>query len=107
VRDVIHELKARGTSVFLNSHLLGEVEATCDRVVFMKQGRVVHELEMSAQPPGSRWTCAWKGRTTRSCPLMPSCCRATGALVRVRVEHEDALPALAAALVREGAKLTP
>ncbi|MGH7682388.1 MAG: ABC transporter ATP-binding protein, partial [Candidatus Eiseniibacteriota bacterium] len=33
VRDVIHELRSGGTTVFLNSHLLGEVEATCDRVV--------------------------------------------------------------------------
>src|SRR5436309_5800386 len=44
VRDVIHELRARGTAVFLNSHLLGEIEATCDRVVFLKAGRTVREL---------------------------------------------------------------
>src|SRR5204863_8311938 len=44
VRDIIRELKAEGTTVFLNSHLLGEVEATCDRVVFVKAGRTVHEL---------------------------------------------------------------
>jgi ABC-2 type transport system ATP-binding protein len=44
VRDIIAELRARGTTVFLNSHLLGEVEATCDRVAFVKQGCVVHEL---------------------------------------------------------------
>ena len=35
-----------GTTVFLNSHLLGEVEATCDRVAFVKTGLVVHELEL-------------------------------------------------------------
>jgi ABC-2 type transport system ATP-binding protein len=46
VRDVIHELRARGTSVFLNSHLLSEVEITCDRVAFVKEGRVVRELRM-------------------------------------------------------------
>jgi ABC-2 type transport system ATP-binding protein len=44
VRDVIKELRERGTTVFLNSHLLGEVEATCDRVAFVKRGQVVHEL---------------------------------------------------------------
>ena len=37
VRDLLHELRVRGTTVFLNSHLLGEVEATCDRVSFVKQ----------------------------------------------------------------------
>ncbi|MGE5178392.1 MAG: ABC transporter ATP-binding protein [Bacteroidota bacterium] len=46
VRDVIHELRDRGTTVFLNSHLLGEVEATCGRVAFVKEGRVVHDMRM-------------------------------------------------------------
>ena len=51
VRSIIEELRAAGTTVFLNSHLLGEVEATCDRVAFVKQGRVVRELSLAdAQP---------------------------------------------------------
>ena len=44
VRGIIRELKARGTTVFLNSHLLGEVEATCDRVSFIREGRVLRTL---------------------------------------------------------------
>lgn len=47
VRDVIRELRDRGTTVFLNSHLLGEVEATCSRVVFVKEGRAIHELRLA------------------------------------------------------------
>jgi len=47
VRDIIGELRQRGTAVFLNSHLLGEVEATCDRVAFIKDGRVIHALNLS------------------------------------------------------------
>ena len=43
VRGIIDELRADGVTVFLNSHLLGEVEATCDRVAFVKRGRVVAE----------------------------------------------------------------
>jgi ABC-2 type transport system ATP-binding protein len=46
VRDVIQELRQRGTTVFLNSHLLGEVEATCGRVAFVKAGRTVHEMSL-------------------------------------------------------------
>ena len=46
VRDVIRDLKARGTTVFLNSHLLSEVEVTCDRVAFVKTGRVVREMTL-------------------------------------------------------------
>jgi len=105
VRDVIHELKAGGTSVFLNSHLLGEVEATCDRVVFMKQGRVVHELDMTAQVSGLEVDLRVEGANDALLSEHAELLSRDGPLARVRVAHEDALPALAAALVREGAKL--
>jgi ABC-2 type transport system ATP-binding protein len=48
VRSIIDELRADGVTVFLNSHLLGEVEATCDRVAFVKRGRVVAERDLTA-----------------------------------------------------------
>jgi len=41
VREVIRALKARGTTVFLNSHLLTEVEQVCDRVAIVDNGRVI------------------------------------------------------------------
>ena len=43
VRDVIRGLKARGMTVFLNSHLLSEVELVCDRVAIIDRGRVVRQ----------------------------------------------------------------
>ena len=46
VRGIIGDLKAQGTTVFLNSHLLSEVEATCDRVSFIKEGRVLRTLRL-------------------------------------------------------------
>src|SRR5204863_8237700 len=51
VRDVIGELKRGGTTVFINSHLLGEVEVTCDRVAFVKQGRTLRELALAEATP--------------------------------------------------------
>jgi ABC-2 type transport system ATP-binding protein len=48
VRDIIRELRARGTSVFLNSHLLSEIEVTCDRVAFIRFGEVVRLLELAS-----------------------------------------------------------
>ena len=42
VRDLIRELSSRGMTVFLNSHLLSEVEMVCDRVAIIDRGRVVH-----------------------------------------------------------------
>ncbi len=40
VRDVLLDLKSRGVAVLLNSHLIGEVERVCDRVVILDKGRV-------------------------------------------------------------------
>jgi ABC-2 type transport system ATP-binding protein len=41
VRDLIHSLRDDGIAVFLNSHLLSEVELVCDRVAIVDRGRVV------------------------------------------------------------------
>ncbi|AFZ66124.1 ABC transporter ATP-binding protein [Deinococcus peraridilitoris] len=41
VRNIIHSLKDSGVTVFLNSHLLSEVEQTCDRVAFVNQGQML------------------------------------------------------------------
>jgi ABC-2 type transport system ATP-binding protein len=40
VRDLLVELKRRGTAVLLNSHLLSEVERVCDRVAILSEGRI-------------------------------------------------------------------
>jgi ABC-2 type transport system ATP-binding protein len=41
VRALLEELRGRGVSVLLNSHLLSEVELVCDRVVIITRGKVV------------------------------------------------------------------
>ena len=41
VLDIILEEKARGRTVFLSSHILSDVERTCDEVVMVRQGEVV------------------------------------------------------------------
>lgn len=43
-RDVINDLAAKGTTFFINSHTLSEVERTCNRVGIIKDGLVVREL---------------------------------------------------------------
>ena len=47
VRDLIRSLRARGMTVFLNSHLLSEVEMVCDRVAIVDGGRVVQSGRLS------------------------------------------------------------
>jgi len=41
VRDIVLDLRSRGVAVLLNSHLIGEVERVCDRVVIVDRGRVL------------------------------------------------------------------
>lgn len=52
VRDVIRGQRERGATVFLNSHLLSEVELTCDQVAFLKDGEVVASRDLQAAPEG-------------------------------------------------------
>jgi ABC-2 type transport system ATP-binding protein len=40
IRDILVEIRKRGSSVFLNSHLLSELEMVCDRVAILVQGQV-------------------------------------------------------------------
>jgi len=43
IRSVLQGLRDRGTTVFLNSHLLSEVEHLCDRVAILVDGKVVRQ----------------------------------------------------------------
>ncbi len=61
IRDIIANLKSQGTTILLNSHLLGEVEMTCSHLGFIKQGQLFstgeikdfmqssHEIEIEAE----------------------------------------------------------
>ena len=52
IRELMGRLKDRGHTIFLNSHLLGEVELICDRVAILQRGRLVREgtiAELTAQ----------------------------------------------------------
>ncbi len=69
VRDVIRALRHRGTAVFLNSHLLSEVEQVCDRVAVVDHGRVIASGTLDELLGG-------------------------GVAVRLRVSGIDGLPAL-------------
>ena len=46
-RECVQEAKRRGQTVFLSSHVLSEVEALCDRVGILRQGRLVEEATLA------------------------------------------------------------
>jgi ABC-2 type transport system ATP-binding protein len=55
IRDLLTELNTAGTTVFLSSHQLGEVEQLCTRVGIVDQGRLVEQddLERLRAPTGN------------------------------------------------------
>jgi ABC-2 type transport system ATP-binding protein len=53
VADIILEEKARGTTVFLSSHILADVERTCDHVVILSQGTVALSESMASLRRGA------------------------------------------------------
>ena len=61
IRDLITDLRAEGVTVFLNSHLLSEVERICTRVAILDRGRVVRDGTVDQLTLTDR---AWRLRTT-------------------------------------------
>lgn len=47
VLDFVLEAKQAGRTVIFSSHVLSEIEETCDRVAFLRGGRLAHQLSMS------------------------------------------------------------
>jgi ABC-2 type transport system ATP-binding protein len=47
IRETLLELKNLGKTIFINSHLLGEVELICDRVAIMRKGKMIREGDIS------------------------------------------------------------
>jgi ABC-2 type transport system ATP-binding protein len=108
VRDVIRELRERGTAVFLNSHLLSEVEVTCNRVVFVKEGRVVRELSLSSPEAGLDVSL----RLDRASPEILAGlarfghdARSDGCQASLRVDAEERIPELTRWLASQGVGL--
>lgn len=40
IHDILKELKDRGKTIFINSHMLAEIESVCDSVAILKKGRL-------------------------------------------------------------------
>jgi ABC-2 type transport system ATP-binding protein len=107
VRHILAALRDRGTTVFLNSHLLTEVERVCDRVAIVDRGRVVAQLTMSELT-------SERGVSVRVTGLRDADEGLDGQFGRIRLDGEwlyaegiaDAqVPRLVAALVARGGEI--
>jgi len=109
VRDLIGELRRAGVTVFLNSHLLSEVEAACDRVAIIKRGRVVR------MGPLEELTGAATEAEVRAGGLTPELVAGLSAWgqvtavnaagLTIAVTDQEQLPEIARYLVEGGARL--
>ncbi len=107
VREIIRALRERGVTVFLNSHLLSEVEQVCDRVAIVDHGQVVADgtleellrattvrIRVSELPRDAR------ERLTRFGPLDQD-----GEWMVARAIDNERVPDLVADLVQMGARV--
>lgn len=106
VRDIIHELRTEGTSVFLNSHILSEIEVTCNRVAFIRQGEVIRVMDVSALDQNlSMVTIRASGFTSEVISGLETWgqdIRVDGDLLTMTINRDEALPEINRYLVEEG-----
>jgi ABC-2 type transport system ATP-binding protein len=109
VRDVVHELRDEGTCVFLNSHLLSEIEVTCDRVAFIRHGEVVRILELASLSGNeSVVTIRASGLTSTMVSEMGrwgSDIQVNGEQLTLTVHNETSIPEINRYLVERGANV--
>jgi ABC-2 type transport system ATP-binding protein len=109
VRDVISEQRQRGATVFLNSHLLGEVEQSCDRVAFIRDGSIVGEYPMnawqSAQTEVEIKAARISSAAMERLKEFTQALHLDGEILRLRVSETTILPQVVRCLVENGAEV--
>ncbi len=107
VRDLIRAERKRGATVFLNSHLLGEVEATCDRVAFIRDGTVVETHDLAGSTAGEQTFLIRADGLPPISVIEPHTLRvevvAEG--LELTLDSADRAPAIVKALVDSGARV--
>lgn len=114
VRDLIADLRAKGTTVFMCSHILSDIEVLCDRVAILKGGRLaetgrLEELRERAGD-GHRIEIMVAGTTAEKLStvfpnLEGSNVTPTASGARIEVADESQVDAALAALRRAGGRL--
>lgn len=109
VREIITSLRDRGKAVFLNSHLLSELEMICDSVAIIKGGRVVEEGTLTELLKGrvevEVTASQLNGSMERVVEGLGRVLVTQGAGVLVELDSEDMIPVLAARIIESGGKL--
>jgi ABC-2 type transport system ATP-binding protein len=108
VRDVIRAQRERGATVFLNSHLLSEIEVTCDEVVFIRDGEIVATRDLrKEQNEKTRVTVKARKLTPQILAALSrwaTCERADGEMLVLEAASRESLPEVLAYLVESGSE---
>jgi len=96
VREQIRQLRETGKAVLLSTHLMGEAETLCDRVLMISGGELVLEGAVQSlkerRADGRTWTVECDTDLT-ACPLVQSAERTRGGRVQVVVLNPDVVSA--------------
>ena len=109
VREIVTHLKNQGKTVMLNSHLLSEIEMTCDQVAILKAGQIVRQGKIDdllAAPSTVQMRIG--NQTPGLVKALESLSRTVGVdgeQVTATIADEAAIPDLVAAVVKEGGRL--
>jgi ABC-2 type transport system ATP-binding protein len=109
VRDIIKTQRERGATVILNSHLLGEVEISCDRVAFIKEGEVVETRLLKDQSEEQTIVTIRAGKLTeeivRGLATWATSSRSEGERLTLSLSSNAALPDVVRYLAEKGADI--
>jgi ABC-2 type transport system ATP-binding protein len=109
VRDIIRDLRSKGTTVFLNSHLLSEIEITCDRVAFIKHGEVVSVSDLATLVEGETTVAIRAGGLSSEAAAgleqWGTNLRLDGDHLSLTIHEDSALPAITRYLIAQGAEV--
>lgn len=109
VRDLILHLKAQGKTVFLNSHLLSEVERVCDEVAILKSGRVERQGDierlLQVHPVVDIELRSVSENVLMAVHSVATILSRNGAFLTAEVPSEEDIPILARRIVEAGGEL--
>jgi ABC-2 type transport system ATP-binding protein len=107
VRGIIRTARDRGVAIFLNSHLLTEVEQVCDRIAIVDRGRVVAEGALSAVLGQGEVTVRVTGLDPAGLATLEpfGTPQLSGDVLTIAAMDPGAVPDLVAALVTIGARV--
>jgi ABC-2 type transport system ATP-binding protein len=107
VRGIVRAAADRGAAVFLNSHLLSEVEQVCDRVAIIDHGRVVASGELDSVLGQAETLVRVTGLSVADLPAIERFGPPTldGDLLSIKPMGPEGVPDLVATLVSMGAKI--